>query len=262
MLKRIGRLSRRTHISLGRRPFFRLAAVLLPVSVLLGAHILGYYNPAVTDRFHILRLLPEACVVSYAFIMAYLSHLVATDKDCGFLSRLAATPARLPELVLGYAFPALLLCITETLLCGGITAAVLGIGGGGLAFVSILELVLWELPVMTIFVFGGILIGLVTGRWLAPLISGVLVALSLGLSLSYLLTKGTLLSPFPDPVSLGILAGGHVTSTPLDEGAVSLYLTSSAIWAGGVLILAAVTLPIVLWRKSLLRPQSQRRSAR
>lgn len=180
-----------------------------------------------SDVYNVENFAPGIVIFAYSFVSMFGGMLMAADRESAFFARLAASPMRAKDLILGYAAPLLPLCLLQSALFFAV-ALLLGLTPGFHVLLAIVVMI----PVALFYIGFGLLLG----AWLRQKQIGALYSLFVTLSTwlsgmwfdlsligSWMEAVGKAL-PFYYAVDAGRCAlNGNTANLPLDIGVILLY---------------------------------------
>lgn len=157
-----------------RDPVVYVFCLGFPILMLALFAVINVYSKQPT--FALKSLVPGIMMFSFTFVMLSVSLQVSKDRSTSLLKRLYSSPMKAYQFVLGYAFPGIVLGILQAVICiifGAIFGAIFSenyfqVGAAALLVVS-------QLPILIICVFGGILIGSLLNDKAAPGVTSALI---------------------------------------------------------------------------------------
>ncbi len=151
-----------------RDPLSIIFAILLPLFLLF---LFSQFDiPA--EVYKIENFTPGIIIFSFSFISMFTATLVAKDRSTSLLVRLAVSPMRSFDYVLGYTFAVLPLALVQNLLFFAVALCV------GLDFsIGVFYTVLAALPMSLLFIAFGILLGSLTNEKSSAGVSSIVVQL-------------------------------------------------------------------------------------
>ena len=239
-----------------RDPVIYIFCLAFPVAMLALFAVINHYSGGKSPVFEFPSLIPGAITFSYSFIMLTQCLLVSKDKTTSLLKRLYTSPMKKIDFVVGYALPAFVLGLIQTIVCivAGYVIS-LFIGSGYIGFADCLLLAAEQLPALILNVFSGIIAGALLNEKSAPAITSVVISASgiLGGAWMPLDTMGGFETfckflPFYPSVYLGRIITG-ATHTPTDfanPAAVSVY-SFDATGVVSVIVLSVYALSAIIF---------------
>ncbi len=151
-----------------RDPLSIIFAVILPLFLLVIFQQFKIPN----DAYKIENFTPGIIIFGLSFISMFTAVLVAKDRSTSLLTRLAISPMKSHEYVLGYILAVLPVILIQNLLFFA-AAVILGLDFG----VNVILTMLISLPISILFIALGILIGSITTEKSASGVASVVVQL-------------------------------------------------------------------------------------
>ena len=162
-----------------RDPIIYIFCLGFPLAMFLLFYIINKFSNGNTATFELLSLLPGIIVFSYSFVMLTLAIIVSKDKQTFFLKRLFSSPMKSYHYILGYFLVGLFIGLLQTMVCiiAGFIISLLS-NVGFISVVSILLLIISQLPILITNIFLGILFGTIFNDKSAPGICSIFISLS------------------------------------------------------------------------------------
>jgi len=151
-----------------RDPLSIIFAILLPLFLLFIFQQFKIPN----EVYKIENFTPGIIIFSFSFISLFTATLIAKDRSTSLLIRLAASPMKSSEYILGYTLAVLPVVILQNILFF-IVAIFLGLNFS----LNVIYTILVSIPISILFIALGILIGCVTTEKSASGVSSIIVQL-------------------------------------------------------------------------------------
>ena len=168
-MNKILNFTKRNLKELLREPIICIFCLAFPVVMLALFQIINNYTGGNTPMFEMNSLLPAMIMFSYSFVMLALAQIVSKDRQSFFLKRLYSTPMRPYHFIFGYFFVGMIIGVVQTIICiicGLIISLITK--AAFVSFLGIILMVLSQIPALLIFVFLGILLGVLFSDKSAP----------------------------------------------------------------------------------------------
>ncbi len=230
-----------------RDPVIYVFCLAMPVAMLALFALINHYSGGKTPVFEFPSLIPGVITFSYSFIMLSQCLLVSKDKTTSLLKRLYTSPMKKTDFVIGYALPAFLLGIVQTIICivGGYLISLI-IGAEYIGFAKCVLMALEQLPMLAINVFLGIIVGTLLNEKSAPGVTSVVISASgiLGGAWMPLDTMGNFevicrFLPFHPSIYLGrIITGAYHTPADFTVPAAPLPYSFDSVGIISVIVLS------------------------
>ncbi|MBO5327938.1 MAG: hypothetical protein J6B04_02050 [Clostridia bacterium] len=169
--------AKRNAIETLRDPLLYVFCIGFPAIMLILFQVINANSGGATPVFEIKSLVPGIIVFSFTFVTLTQTLLVSKDKTSAFLIRLYTSPLKTYNFVLGYAIPSIIIGILQQVVCllfGYITALIVKVEYFSL--LSVLALMLANMPILITCVFIGIAIGSLLNDKSAPAIVSILIS--------------------------------------------------------------------------------------
>ncbi|MBR2375657.1 MAG: ABC transporter permease [Clostridia bacterium] len=160
-----------------RDPVIYIFCLGFPLVMLILFYALNKFTNGNTLIFELQALLPGVMLFSYSFVMLTLGLIVSKDRQTFFLKRLYSSPMKVSDFIFGYVLVGVLIGILQIVLCF-VAGLILSISAG-VQFLSvgeILLLTLWQMPMLIMNVFLGVLFGTLFNDKTAPGICSVFIS--------------------------------------------------------------------------------------
>ena len=160
-----------------RDPIIYIFCLGFPVLMLSMFALINIY--AEQAAFELKSLVPGVTMFSFTFVMLIVSMQVSKDRTSFLLKRLYSSPMKARHFVFGYALPCVVIGILQAFVCiacGALFGVILDQPYFG--FGAAMLLVLSQLPMLIICVFGGILLGSCLNDKAAPGVTSALITVS------------------------------------------------------------------------------------
>ncbi|MBQ9782812.1 MAG: ABC transporter permease [Clostridia bacterium] len=178
-MNRIINFTKRNLKEVLRDPIVYIFCLAFPFVMLVLFQVIGNFTQGNTPMFNLPALIPGIIMFSYTFVMLNMALIVSKDRQTFFLKRLYSSPMKSYEFVLGYAIVGFLIGLAQTIICiisGFILAIISKVEY--ISIISILLLILSQLPILITFIFLGILFGTIFNDKSAPGLCSVLISLA------------------------------------------------------------------------------------
>ena len=160
-----------------RDPIIYIFCLGFPVLMLSMFALISVY--AKQAAFELKSLVPGVTMFSFTFVMLIVSMQVSKDRTSFLLKRLYSSPMKARHFVFGYALPCVVIGILQAFVCiacGALFGVILDQPYFG--FGAAMLLVLSQMPMLLICVFGGILLGSCLNDKAAPGVTSALITVS------------------------------------------------------------------------------------
>lgn len=177
-MKRALAFMRRNIKEMVRDPLIYIFCICFPAVMLVLFTVIDSQSGGHTPIFAAKSLIPGILVFSYTFVMLLMSLLISKDRKTSLLKRLYISPLKTRDFIFGYAFPAFLTGIVQSVFCvllGYLLSLITK--NSYFTFLESLLLIVSELPILLFFVFMGIFIGSLFNDKSAPGVTSVLISL-------------------------------------------------------------------------------------
>ena len=161
-----------------RDPLIYIFCICFPAVMLILFSVINSQSGEHTPVFASRSLVPGILVFSYTFVMLLMSLLISKDRKTSLLKRLYISPLKTKDFIFGYAFPAFLTGIVQSVFCillGYLLSLITK--DSYFSFLESLLLIVSELPILLFCVFMGIFIGSLFNDKSAPAITSVFISL-------------------------------------------------------------------------------------
>lgn len=165
---RLINFAKRNFLEIIRDPLSIIFAILLPLFLLF---IFQQFNIP-SDVYKIENFTPGIIIFGFSFITLFTASLIAKDRSTSFLVRLAISPMKASDYILGYMLAVLPIVLIQNVLFF-IVACLLGLEFS----INIILTILVSIPLSILFIGIGILVGCITSDKSAPAVSSVIVQL-------------------------------------------------------------------------------------
>ena len=240
-----------------REPIICIFCLAFPIIMLALFQIINSYTGGNTPMFEMRSLLPAIIMFSFSFVMLALAQIVSKDRQTFFLKRLYSTPMRPHHFIGGYFFVGIIIGVMQTItciICGLIISLITK--AAFISFWGVILMALSQIPALLIFVFLGILLGILFGDKSAPGVCSLIINVAgiLGGCWMPVETMGNFelicrFLPFYPSVYIGRAVSGAINSFG------NAYQLDSVAWLGIIpiiiFLLAGVILSIVFFEKSM-----------
>ncbi len=168
-MSKILNFTKRNFKEILREPIICIFCLIFPVIMLALFQIINKYTGGNTPMFEMNSLLPAIIMFSFSFVMLALAQIVSKDRQTFFLKRLYSTPMRSYHFIVGYFFVGIIIGVMQVftcIICGLIISLITK--AAFISFWGVILMALSQLPALLIFVFLGILLGILFSDKSAP----------------------------------------------------------------------------------------------
>lgn len=178
-MSKILNFSKRNLKEILRDPIIYIFCLIFPIIMLILFQIINKYTGGNTPMFELSSLLPAIIMFSYTFVMLTMALAVSKDTQTFFLKRLYTSPMKSHHYLLGYFLVGFLIGIFQAIICiisGLIISLITGVSF--LSFLEIVLLIISQLPILIMYIFLGILLGVLFNDKTAPGICSIFISLA------------------------------------------------------------------------------------
>lgn len=178
-MSKILNFSKRNLKEILRDPIIYIFCLIFPLIMLILFQIINKYTGGNTPMFELSSLLPAIIMFSYTFVMLTMALIVSKDTQTFFLKRLYTSPMKSYHYLLGYFSVGFLIGIFQAIICviaGLIISLITGVSF--LSFLEIVLLIISQLPILIMYIFLGILLGILFNDKTAPGICSIFISLA------------------------------------------------------------------------------------